>query len=98
VPGLRLEPRRYERLALAIGADHIARAPAEVVREATGYAVGGVPPFGHATALPVYCDRDLLAFDVVWAAAGTPMNVFSVEPDALVDACGATVIDMKDES
>jgi Cys-tRNA(Pro) deacylase len=86
------------RLAQAIAAEHITRAPAEIVREATGYAVGGVPPFGHATTLPVYCDRDLLAFDVVWAAAGTPINVFSIEPKALVDACGATVVDLKEQS
>lgn len=85
-----------KRLAEAIGAEHIARAPAEIVREATGYAVGGVPPFGHARALPVYCDRDLLAFDFVWAAAGTPMSVFSVEPKALVEACGATVVDLRE--
>ena len=87
-----------KRLAEAIGAEHIARAPAEVVREATGYAVGGVPPFGHARPLPVYCDRDLLTFDVVWAAAGTQMNVFSVEPKALVTASGAAVVDLKEEA
>ena len=87
-----------QRLAEAIGAEHIARAPAEIVREATCYAVGGVPPFGHARPLPLYCDRDLLAFDVVWAAAGTPMNVFSVEPNGLVKACGATVVDLKEAS
>lgn len=86
------------RLASAISAEHIARAPAEIVREATGYAVGGVPPFGHAKPLPVYCDRDLLSFDVVWAAAGTPMNVFAVEPHALMVACGATVVDLKEAS
>ena len=73
------------RLATAIGAAKIDRADADAVREATGYAVGGVPPFGHAQPLPVYCDRDLLAFDVVWAAAGTPMSVFSADPNALVD-------------
>lgn len=86
------------RLGSAIGAEHIARAPAEVVREATGYAVGGVPPFGHATEIPIYCDRDLLAFDVVWAAAGTPMSVFSVPPAALVEACGATLVDLKESA
>lgn len=77
------------RLAAAIGA-------ATIAREATGYTVGGVPPFGYAQPLPVYCDRDLLAFDNVWAAAGTPKSVFSVEPNALVTACNATVIDLKE--
>jgi Cys-tRNA(Pro) deacylase len=84
------------RLASATGGAKIARADADAVREATGYAVGGVPPFGHAKPLPVYCDRDLLSFEVVWAAAGTPMSVFSVEPRALVEACGAIVVDLKE--
>jgi Cys-tRNA(Pro) deacylase len=86
------------RLASAIGAEHIARAPADLVREATGYAVGGVPPFGHATEIPVYCDRDLLSFDVVWAAAGTPMSVFAVEPNALIEACAASVVDLREQN
>jgi Cys-tRNA(Pro) deacylase len=89
------------RLATAIGAEKIARADADTVREATGYAVGGVPPFGHASAsggLPVYCDRDLLTFDAVWAAAGTPKSVFSVDPSTLVTACNATVVDLKEAS
>lgn len=85
------------RLAAAIGAQRIDRADADTAREATGYAVGGVPPFGHATDIPVYCDRDLLAFNVVWAAAGTPRSVFSAEPGALVTACGAVVVDLKEE-
>ncbi len=86
------------RLSSAIGAAKIARADADTVRQATGFAVGGVPPFGHAGPLPVYCDRDLLSFGVVWAAAGTPMSVFSVGPQALVEACGATVVDLKEQS
>lgn len=84
------------RLANAIGAEAIGRADANAVRDATGYAVGGVPPFGHVQPLPVYCDRDLLTFDIVWAAAGTPKSVFSAEPNALVTACNATVIDLKE--
>lgn len=85
-----------ERLSAHLSGARIARADADAVREATGYAVGGVPPFGHARPLPVYCDRDLLAFDTVWAAAGTPKSVFSVEPNALVAACNATVLDLKE--
>jgi len=84
------------RLAIAIGAEKITRADADAVRNATGYAVGGVPPFGHAKPLPVFCDGDLLSFEIVWAAAGTSMSVFSVEPRALVEACGATVVDLKE--
>jgi Cys-tRNA(Pro) deacylase len=86
------------RLAGALSATKIVRADADSVRESTGYAVGGVPPFGHVRALPVVCDRDLLAFDIVWAAAGTPTSVFSVEPNALVAACRATVVDLKEAS
>lgn len=86
------------RLASAIGATAIGRADADTVREATGYAVGGVPPFGHAKPLAVYCDRDLLAFDAVWAAAGNPKSVFSVEPNALVTACNATIVDLKEQA
>ena len=65
----------------------------DTVRAATGYAIGGVPPFGHATPLPVLVDRSLLDHDVVWAAAGTPNTVFPISPTALVEAAGATVVD-----
>ena len=93
-------PNRLDtgRLAKEIGTAKIDRADADVAREATGYAVGGVPPFGHAQPLPVFCDRDLLAYDVVWAAAGTPTNVFSAEPNALVAASKAIVVDLKEEA
>ena len=72
----------------------ISRADADAVRTATGYAIGGIPPLGHATALPVYCDQDLLDHDVVWAAAGTPDTVFAVAPDRLAGAIGAHVCDL----
>jgi prolyl-tRNA editing enzyme YbaK/EbsC (Cys-tRNA(Pro) deacylase) len=63
----------------------IRRADADTVRTATGYAIGGVPPFGHATQLVTYVDRDLLQYDEVWAAAGTPRSVFAIEPQRLVE-------------
>lgn len=85
------------RLAQAVDAGRIDRADADTAREATGFAVGGVPPFGHATAIPIYCDRDLLSHDIIWAAAGTPTAVFSVQPQPLVDACGATIVDLKED-
>ena len=62
---------------------------------ATGYPIGGVPPFGHATALRVFVDEDLLAFDEVWAAAGTWNDVFALSPDELVRASGGTVTDLR---
>ena len=86
------------RLAVITGASDIRRASADEVERATGFAIGGVPPLGHAHPLPVYCDRDLLSFDIVWAAAGTPRAVFSAQPLALVKACRATVADLKEEA
>jgi Cys-tRNA(Pro) deacylase len=86
------------RLASAIGAANVTRADADAAREATGYAVGGVPPFGHATKLAVYCDRDLLQYDVVWAAAGTPTTVFPADPRRLAEASGAQVVDLKEQA
>jgi prolyl-tRNA editing enzyme YbaK/EbsC (Cys-tRNA(Pro) deacylase) len=82
----RLDERR---LAQAAGGDQVRRADADEVRRATGYAVGGVPPFGHATDLRCFIDDALLAHDVVWAAAGTPMHVFATEPKALAEAAVA---------
>ncbi len=86
------------RLAAATGAAKIKRADADTVREATGFAVGGVPPFGHARRLAVYCDRELLAYNVVWAAAGTPTAVFSTDPKRLTEVTGAQVVDLKEIS
>ncbi len=72
----------------------ISRAPAERVRAATGYAIGGVPPFGHATPLPTLLDASLLRFEVVWAAAGTPNSVFPIAPQQLVELTGARVVEV----
>ena len=69
------------------------RMPGKEVREATGFAIGGIPPFGHATKLVTVMDEDLLAFDTVWAAAGTPRHVFAAPPAALCRAAGARVAD-----
>jgi prolyl-tRNA editing enzyme YbaK/EbsC (Cys-tRNA(Pro) deacylase) len=75
--------------------EKLKRPDAHAVRDLTGYAIGGIPPFGHATPLVTYVDEDLLQYDVVWAAAGTPKAVFSVAPARLRDATGAMVIDVK---
>ena len=61
-------------------------APADRVREVTGFSIGGVPPLGHAVDLATTIDESLRRFDVVWAAAGTPHDVFAVETQALIDA------------
>ena len=65
-------------------------ASAEEVRAITGYAVGGVPPVGHSSGLPVYVDADLLAYEVVYAAAGTPNAAFPIDPRRLVEITGGT--------
>jgi prolyl-tRNA editing enzyme YbaK/EbsC (Cys-tRNA(Pro) deacylase) len=75
--------------------EKLTRPDADAVRTLTGYAIGGIPPFGHDTPLATYVDADLLQYDVVWAAAGTPKAVFRVAPAQLRDATQATVIDVK---
>jgi prolyl-tRNA editing enzyme YbaK/EbsC (Cys-tRNA(Pro) deacylase) len=80
------------KLAVAAGGTCCARVDADVVRAATGFPIGGVPPFGHATELRVFIDPDLLDHDVVWAAAGTWHDVFELEPRRLVDASGGVVV------
>ena len=87
----RLDERR---LASVAGAP-VAKADAETARSATGYAIGGVPPFGHATDVPIYMDRDLLGYAVVWAAAGRPDSVFEIGPERLRDLSRAEVADLK---
>lgn len=78
-------------LATAAGGS-VSRADADLVRASTGYAIGGVPPFGHATALRTFVDPALLRHDTVWAAAGTPRHVFEVDPRELVRVAGADVV------
>lgn len=70
------------------------RPDAKFVREVTGYAIGGIPPLGHDTTIKTYVDPDLLAYDIVWAAAGTPEAVFCVAPGHLMDAAGAISVAM----
>lgn len=85
-----------EKLGAALG-KAIARADANAVRAATGFAIGGVAPVGLATALAVLIDRDLLQYDTVWAAAGTPHAVFPITPEQLVQATSGQVLDLKAE-
>ena len=75
----------------------IKRPDADTVKAATGFSIGGVPPFGHTSPLPVYVDEDLTRFDVVWAAAGTPFAVFAIAPEKLVEASGGTAVNLKKE-
>jgi len=82
------------KLAAAAGGGRSARAGADAVREATGFPVGGVPPFGHRNVLRVFVDEDLLGYDELWAAAGTPHVNFSIEPAELVRVTGGSVADL----
>lgn len=83
------------KLAEAAGGVMCQRVDADVVRSATGFPIGGVPPFGHATPLRIFIDPDLLQYDEVWAAAGTWHDVFGIEPHKLVEASGGAVTDLK---
>jgi prolyl-tRNA editing enzyme YbaK/EbsC (Cys-tRNA(Pro) deacylase) len=87
----RVDESRLGRLA----GGTVRRADAETVRRVTGYAIGGVPPFAHASPLTTYVDRDLIRYDLVYAAAGTPDCVFPLTPDELVRGTTGTVEDLK---
>jgi prolyl-tRNA editing enzyme YbaK/EbsC (Cys-tRNA(Pro) deacylase) len=83
------------KLVAAAGADGTRRADADRVREVTGFPIGGVAPFGHPAPVRTFVDEDLLRWDQVWAAGGTPQVVFGLAPDALVAAIGGTVTDLR---
>lgn len=80
-----------------VGRRQVKRADADTARTATGFAIGGVPPFGHESRLPVYIDEDLTRFEVVWAAAGTPFSVFAITPDDLIRATTGIVAKLRVE-
>jgi prolyl-tRNA editing enzyme YbaK/EbsC (Cys-tRNA(Pro) deacylase) len=83
------------KLAAAAGGSRCQRVDADAVRSATGFPIGGVPPFGHSTPLRVFIDPDLLQYEEVWAAAGTWHDVFGIEPHKLVEASGGEVTEIK---
>jgi prolyl-tRNA editing enzyme YbaK/EbsC (Cys-tRNA(Pro) deacylase) len=68
------------------------RPEAAFVREVTGFAIGGIPPLGHDVAIITYMDEDLLKYDTVWAAAGTPDSVFAIDPRTLAEKSRAHII------
>jgi prolyl-tRNA editing enzyme YbaK/EbsC (Cys-tRNA(Pro) deacylase) len=81
------------RLAVATGEDVTLGDPV-FVRESTGFAIGGIPPLGHSTALETLIDRDLLKLDALWAAAGHPNALFPLTPDELVRMTRGRVIEV----
>jgi prolyl-tRNA editing enzyme YbaK/EbsC (Cys-tRNA(Pro) deacylase) len=92
--GNQVDPDAAGRLA----GEPLGKADADLIRAETGFAIGGVAPVGHLTPLSVWLDPRLLAFDVVWAAAGTPRHIFAIEPHALVRITGAKVADFTRKS
>jgi prolyl-tRNA editing enzyme YbaK/EbsC (Cys-tRNA(Pro) deacylase) len=89
----RVDPAKAE----ALLGEAIGRADAEFARAATGFAIGGVPPVGHDRPLATLIDRDLLAYDEIWAAAGTPNAVFRLTPEDLGQLTGGRVGDLKQD-
>ena len=84
-----------KKLAAAAGGTKCSRVDADTVREATGFPIGGVPPFGHTTQLRVFVDPDLLQYDEVWAAAGTWNDNFGAAPADIVRVAGGVVTELK---
>lgn len=82
------------KFAAAAGGERAWREDAETVRDATGFPIGGVPPFGYREPLRVFIDEDLMGYEELWAAAGTPHVNFAITPDGLVRATGGIVCDL----
>jgi prolyl-tRNA editing enzyme YbaK/EbsC (Cys-tRNA(Pro) deacylase) len=75
----------------------VRRADADMVKRITGYPVGGVPPIGHPVPPRIVIDQDLLIFDEIWAAAGTPNSVFRITPTELTRVTAGAVADVREE-
>lgn len=86
------------RLAAAVHAADVRKADGDEARSATGFPIGGVPPFGHAGAVTVVVDRDLLANERLWAAAGLPDAVFAIAPDELLRISGGRPADLAESA
>ena len=83
-----------DKIARLVG-QPVTRARADKVREATGFAIGGVPPVGFPEPIETWIDEDLLRYAEVWAAAGTPRHVFPIAPQELVRVTAGSVADLK---
>ncbi len=90
--------RRVDEKKVAALVGKIGRADAEFVKQRTGFSIGGVSPVAHATPPVTLIDRDLLRFNVVWAAAGHPHSVFPLQPGDLQRLTGAPVADVIQEA
>jgi prolyl-tRNA editing enzyme YbaK/EbsC (Cys-tRNA(Pro) deacylase) len=67
----------------------------EYVLKSTGFAIGGVPPFGHTNPVTILMDEDLMQYDLIWGAGGTPQTVFPITPKELSDIAGVLLEDVK---
>jgi prolyl-tRNA editing enzyme YbaK/EbsC (Cys-tRNA(Pro) deacylase) len=85
------------KVAARVGGGSVRKADAAEVRAATGYAIGGVAPFGYPAELQALVDPNLIRFDTVWAAAGTPNHVFPIDRDALLRVTGARPADVTED-
>lgn len=81
-----------ERLVSKKIGEQIAIADADYVRSVTGYVIGGIPPVGHSVMFQTFIDADLMQYDTIWAAAGTPHAVFELTPKELVRITNGTLI------
>lgn len=84
-----------EKLISQYAGEPIGRADADFVRAVTGFAIGGVPPLGHAQKMETYLDEDLLQYATIWAAAGTPNAIFELTPDDLQKMTGGKIARVK---
>jgi prolyl-tRNA editing enzyme YbaK/EbsC (Cys-tRNA(Pro) deacylase) len=87
-----------EKIAEQVSVDPaaISMADADEIKQTLGWSIGGVPPFCHETAVPVFLDETLLEYEEVWAAAGTPEAVFPIDPETLAEFADATVADVRE--
>lgn len=87
--------RVNEKLVKEYIGEKLEKADADFVLEHTGFAIGGVPPIGHTEPISTFIDEDLMEYDEIWAAAGTPNAVFKLTPKILVEISKGTVIKFK---
>jgi prolyl-tRNA editing enzyme YbaK/EbsC (Cys-tRNA(Pro) deacylase) len=87
----RVDEKRIEQYA----GESLGRAEPDYVLKVTGFSIGGVPPIGHAEAIETYLDEDLLLYETIWAAAGTPNAIFELTPAELQSLTGGKAVRVK---
>lgn len=90
----RADPKKLEKI---LDAKQVMIANAEQVREATGFAIGGVPPVAHKSKLPTLIDKNLGRFETLYAAAGSPQAVFPISYEKLVEITGGQLADVAED-